>query len=359
MPVRPAAISGRLRRIGSSQRGGSLVASLLAGSWRADPSPPVGLESADLAGVTPFLLASGSGAMAWWRIRADPRLADTPAGASLRDAYRYAVLDAAVRERRIADVVSTLRSAGIQPMLFKGRAAASAYAEPACRPGGDIDLLLRPEDDERGAALLDERIRLLEVDINHGHLIPPQERSRLFLRPCALRIGGTQVAVPSPEDHLRLLCLHALSHGVARPVWLCDIAARVESRAESFDWPVALSGDTQTVERVRVALGLAHRLVGMSIEGTPVERRGEPPGWTTSAVLRRWADPRSATPPQPLHTHARLRSRARTLSMRWPPDPILEVIRNDRRFTRWPRLPYHMADAARRMARYRHLSASA
>jgi hypothetical protein len=355
MLVRPGATSSRPRRIGERQ--GSLVARLLAGSWRADPSAPSGLHPADLATVTPFLLASGSAALAWSRIRTEPLVSGTRAAAPLHDAFRYAVLDAVVRERRLAGVVSALRSAGIEPMLFKGRAAASAYAVPACRPGGDIDLLVRPEDQDRAAAVLDEQIGLLAVDVDHRHLVSPEERSDLFVRASNLRIRTTTVTVPSPEDHLRLLCLHALCHGVARPVWLSDIAAWVESRGPDFDWTVALSGGEQTAERVRVALGLAHRVLGMRSEDTPVEGWDHLPRWAVSAVLRRWADPRGPIPPQPLRGHAHIRPRA--LVRRWPPDPIMEAIRNDRRFTPWPRLPYHVADAARRLARYRHVPAPA
>jgi hypothetical protein len=356
MPVSAAARSSPVPRIGLSQRDGTLVARLMAGSWRADPTPPAGLQPAGLATVTPFLLASGSAALAWSRIRAEPLLADTTAGASLHDAFRYAALDAAVQVARIAGAISTLRSAGIEPMLFKGRAAAGAYAEPACRPGGDIDLLVRPQDQDGAAALLAGQIHLLAIDIDHGHLVSPEERSELFARASHIRIGDTLVTVPSPEDHLRLLCLHALCHGVNRPVWLCDIAAWVESRRPDFDWTVALRGAERTADRLRVALGLAHRLLGMRTKGTPVEGT-HVPRWAVSAVIRRWSDLRSATPPQPLRGHVHIRSRARALVVRWPPDPILETIRNDRRFSRWPRLPYHLADAARRLARYRHVPA--
>jgi hypothetical protein len=340
-----------LYRTSSVHRRGSLVARLLAGSWRSEPPPATNFDPEDLVGVRPFVLASGSGPLAWWRIRIDPRLAGAPESAPLRDAFRHAVIDAAVRERRIAEVVSRLRSAGIEPMLFKGRAAATAYAEPATRPGGDIDLLLLPQDAAQAAGLLEEEVRLLVVDVDHEHLAPPEERVALFRRRSEVRIADARVTVPSSEDHLRLSCLHALSHGVARPVWLCDIAAWVESRPEGFDWSVTMSDDAETEERTKVALGLARRLLGMRAEGTPVEGWDGPPGWVASAVLRRWADPRWATPPQAWHTIAGLRPRIRALAMRWPPDPILDAIENGRGFTRWPRLPYQVADATRRIAR--------
>ena len=335
----------------SGSPSGTLVAHLLAGSWRADPPPLPSSEPDALAEILPFLLASGSGALAWSRIRSDPRLAATPAGLALHDAYRHAVIDAAVRERRIVDVVRRLRADGIEPMLFKGRAAATAYATPACRPGGDIDLLLRPEDEGQAEAVLEEEVRLLVVDLNHGHLVREQERAGLFARAGHLEFGGVAVTVPSPEDHLRLLALHALAHGVARPFWLSDVAAWVEARQEGFDWSAAQSADPRTAERVRVALGLAHQLLGMRPEGTPVEHGASPPRWAGSALLRRWADPRNATPMRPW-SHGPLRSLPLALAQRWPPDPVLEAVRNGRRFSRWPRLPFSVADAARRAFRH-------
>jgi hypothetical protein len=355
MPLNLEEPRGRRRGIGPSRRRGALVARLLSGSWRCDPLVPEDMAPGDVAAVVPFLLASGCGALAWARIRTDPRLADAPECAALRDAFRYSVIDAAVGERRIAEVMECLRSADVEAMLFKGRAAAAAYGDPACRPGGDIDLLLSPKERARADAVLGEAIRRMEVDLDHDHLVNPQVLPSLFSRRGELRLGDTDVSVPGPEDHVRLLALHALCHGVARPIWLCDVAAWVESRPGDFDWSVALTGDAHTAERVRVALSLAHHLVGMRIEGTPAELMKSSPGWAESAVLRNWGDPRFAAPPRPWDTHRGLRSRARALAMRWPPDPIFEAFRNGRRFTRWPRLPYHVIDAARRTATHRRV----
>ncbi|HEX9235195.1 MAG TPA: nucleotidyltransferase family protein, partial [Actinomycetota bacterium] len=321
---------------------------MLDGSWRADPAPPEGEEPGALDAILPFLLASGSGALAWARIRTEPRLAETGAGHALHDAFRHSAIDGSVRERQIVEVVARLRSAGVEPMLVKGRAAAAAYAQPGLRPGGDIDLLLRPEDIEAGQSMMGEEIRLLQVDLKHEHLVPLADRAPLFARAGRLLLEGEAVCVPSPEDHLRLVCLHALAHGVARPVWLCDVAAWSEARAEELDWPLVLSEDAGTARRVRVALGLAHVLLGMRLEGTPIEDEGRPPSWAVSSVLRRWGDSRNAIPKPAWETPRRLHPRMRAVADRWPPDPVFEEFRHGRSFTRWPRLPFHVIDAARR-----------
>jgi hypothetical protein len=327
------------------------VARILAGCWRADPQPVRDLDAEALAAAAPFLLASGSAALAWLRVRGDPSLAGTPTGRILHDAFRHAALDAAVRERRIAGIAERLASAGVEAVLFKGRAAALAYALPATRPGGDIDLLVRPRDLAPAARLLEDEIRWLAVDLRHDHVSPPAERQAVLERRIHMFMAGTLVAVPSPEDHLRLLCVHALAHGAARPVWLCDVAAWVEGRHERFDWSVALGDDPLTRERVRVAMALSHRLLGMRIDGTPIQDDARLPRWVPAAALRAWANPRTALPMVAWSDRWGIRGRLAALAERWPPDPIADAVENGRPFSGWPRGPFHLAGAASRVAR--------
>src|SRR5205814_891640 len=83
----------------------------------------------------------------------------------------------------------------------------------------------------------------------------------------------TVALVLGPEDHLRLLCLHMLVHGVCRPLWLCDIGAALESRPAEFDWRWFLSGDPRRTRWALCALGLAHELLGARLQDTPVAER--------------------------------------------------------------------------------------
>jgi hypothetical protein len=50
-----------------------------------------------------------------------------------------------------------------------------------------------------------------------------------------VELNGAKIRILGAEDHLRLLCLHLLKHGAWRPLWLCDVAAALESRPSSFD----------------------------------------------------------------------------------------------------------------------------
>ncbi len=53
---------------------------------------------------------------------------------------------------------------------------------------------------------------------------------RYTLRSQLVNLDGVDVRVPGLEDHLGILCLHLLHHGAFRPLWLCDIAAALETR---------------------------------------------------------------------------------------------------------------------------------
>src|SRR5689334_17303364 len=62
-----------------------------------------------------------------------------------RSAYRWQLLENAVREHELSDIFRVLRSVNIEPILLKGWSVARLYKDPATRPLGDIDLLLRDE----------------------------------------------------------------------------------------------------------------------------------------------------------------------------------------------------------------------
>jgi hypothetical protein len=89
--------------------------------------------------------------------------------------------------------------------------------------------------------------------------------------------------VLGPEHQLRLLCLHLARHGIARPLWLCDVAACLELAVEDFDWDCCLSGEKYLTSWTRCVLGLAARLLEAR------DKRGwNVPGWVERSVLWCW-----------------------------------------------------------------------
>lgn len=160
------------------------------------------------------------------------------------------------------------------------------------------------------------------------------------------------MCVPSPEDHLRILCLHLLRHGGWRPLWLCDVALALESRQANFDWEIFFGNDSKRADWLACVLGLAHRLLGARVIGTPVAERADTlPGWLTRAVLRRWgrwfnSDYRdkawsslSSHKSKPMRLFEDIYFRC---------DPIRATVEMEGGFNNGPRLPYQLAALLRR-----------
>lgn len=217
---------------------GALIAEALRGSWRSTP-PDVQLTAGHLKLLNERLQATGAGGLAWWRIR-DSALADSPAGVSLRDAFRIQSLHARLHEERICVALDVLASVGVEPAMIKGWVVARGYPQAGLRPYGDIDLLVAPEELDAAAAALarhaENTDRPLRVDLHSG--VPGREGqwATVMERSETAHIGERAFRVLGPEDHLGLLCRHFLSHGAWRPLWLCDIALICESLPGDFDW---------------------------------------------------------------------------------------------------------------------------
>lgn len=160
--------------------------------------------------------------------------------------------------------VSTLDAAGVRVCVIKGPTLAERlYADPAARTSMDIDLLVAPSDIERAAAALDEagyagdsvayRSYLLQY-AHHLHFSlaerPPIElhfhayvgfgiivpavalTERALIHRTA---SGMDVFVPSPEDEIVYLAVHAAGHSFIRLVWLYDLKLLI-MKTPRLDW---------------------------------------------------------------------------------------------------------------------------
>ena len=195
-------------------------------------------------------------------------------------------------------MLEKLRSAGVEPLLVKGWAIARHYPEAGLRPYSDIDLIVRPDEYDRARSALAGIPDGLPIDLHagierfDGHSLQPDGRSfdDLAARASEVPLGETTVRVLGSEDHLRLLSLHALRHGVCRPIWLCDLAVALDVRSAAFDWARCLGEDRRIADWVTAALGLAHQLIDAAVDDTPAAgRAADLPGWLAPWVLRRWS----------------------------------------------------------------------
>jgi hypothetical protein len=340
----------------SNQSPARLLAEALSGAWRTSPEP-LNLSEEDLARITPQLLDSGAAGLLWPRARLS-NLKDSPAGLSLRQAYRFQTLQSALQEQEIKQVFARLREAGVEPILVKGWAIARSYAEKGLRPSGDIDLLIRPSEIAAAAAVLkDTTPHQFNVDLKHREFakLDGDSLEKLWDRS---RLVQTIIRVLAPEDHLVFLCLHMLRHGAWRPLWLCDIAAALESRPSGFDWRVCLGGNRRQSGWVASAIKLAHDLVGADLHDTPFAGSATPlPGWLPREVLKQWENPnpmermaldyraplaRSLTRPAYL---------AGEIRARWP-NPIEATISVGGPLNGLPRFPFQIGNGLVRLARF-------
>lgn len=335
----------------SAISGGRAIANLLAGSWRTDP-PPYQRSSIDGAQLAPPILETGAGGLAWWRVR-DSGL-DFPGASELQEAYRLQTLQSGIHERRIQEAVALLRAADIEPLLAKGWLAAGLYAQRGLRPYGDIDLWVQPGQGPASfEALGYSRGQQYPIDL---HANPPaRDRTwdELMARSHPEPVGDTNVQALCAEDHLYLLSVHMLAHGAWRPLWLCDVAAALESIPTDFDWDYCLRGGKHRPNWLAAAIGLATGVLGASAEGLPTSISNvRLPGWLAPSVLKSWGagTPYLHTSPVGL-TARRPTALWNALRIRWP-NPIQVTIDWNRGFDRTPRLPVQLAECLVRSGRF-------
>ncbi len=328
---------------------GKLVASALAGVWRRSP-PPLQLSPGDLAEVAPLLLRSGTAGLAWWRLR-HGALRSSPSAFQLQQAYRLHTLQAAIHERQIIRAIALLHSAGVDPLLAKGWAAARSYPEPGLRPYGDIDLWVRPQ--EHAAAVEALRSFTASVDLHQKFRDLDRGWEELYDRSLLVPLGEVKVRILGPEDHLRLLSTHMLYHGAWRPLWLCDIGAALENLPADFDWDCCLAGSPRRSDWVACAIGLAHQLLGAHLNGTPVASRASHlPRWLVPAVLRQWsAEKHYMHSPSMAFCLRHPTHIPKALRLRWP-NPIQATVRVGGPFNELPRLPFQLAECIIRTMRF-------
>lgn len=325
----------------------SLLVNVLVSSWRPEPEP-IELTVEELNSGVPSFLQTGAAALAWWRIRSSD-LHDTPAAQQLRQAYRLYTLESIRHGHDITRVVTLLRENDIEPIMVKGWAAAQLYPQPGLRPYADIDICVPAKDYARAKFLL--RSEEVNVDLHQGfRAFGHRPWEELYERSQFLRVNGLEVRIPSAEDHLALLCFHFLREGAWRPLWLCDIAAALESRPPNFDWDVCFEKNGFAPEWLACAIVLAHHLLGARIDDVQERLLAKgPPRWFIPSVLKEWATPkmprRHQTPMKNIW-----RAPARTLKgipAHWP-NGIEATITVNGPFNEMPRLPFQIGSCALR-----------
>ncbi|MDQ6653916.1 MAG: nucleotidyltransferase family protein [Acidobacteriota bacterium] len=329
-----------------------LLAAILGGAWRREP-PSLHISEEEVDSVLQLLIQSGCGPLGWWRLRRSD-LKNSSVVAKLRQAYLFSTAKTVFHENSIEQVFSALRSAGVEPILVKGWAAARLYPDQALRPYSDIDLCVQSKQYEIAKSVLDS-IDFKEefIDLHNGfsHL-DYKSAAELYAHSKLVKLEGVDVRILSPEDQLRVLCFHFLAHGGSRAGWLCDIALAVENRPPDFDWQRSLGNNRRWAEWVACTIGLAHQLLGARTEDTPIaERSKNLPGWFVRAILKQWGtnsmEKRYRTPMSTITRHP-IRV-MKGLRYHWP-NPVEATVRLRMPLNECPRLPMQVSNCLIRTA---------
>lgn len=124
--------------------------------WVADPPEhPPELSEEDQERLREAARVHGAAPLLWLRVRDRPAWAESTLGAWLADQHLWNDRRVARLQEELREILAAFSAAGVPLLPLKGSVlAALYYEEPAARPMADLDVLLSPEHQEAGEALL-------------------------------------------------------------------------------------------------------------------------------------------------------------------------------------------------------------
>lgn len=323
---------------------GATLAALLSGSWRREPDAPPDPPALPAQ----HLVDGGVAALAWNRLRRSGARAP-----ELEGAWQFQAAREAAFPRFVSSVIERLHAAGIRPILAKGWALARAYPVRGSRPCGDVDLYVDAREVTPARAHIAGPAGAPLVDLHEGCSdLSDVGFDAVRAAAVTVRAGETDVFVPAPEHHLRLVALHALRHGLARPLMLVDVAVLLEGAGASFDWDRFRRGAPRRSDAAICVLELAADLLGARVPATRPWPRRRAPRWLRDETLRAWGHGFAVrTPIAAIAARGTTGELLRALRARWP-NGIEATMGVNGSFGSAPRLPYQVAECLRRTIRF-------
>lgn len=267
----------------------------------------------------------------------------------ISDEFRWNKLALRKFEVAIVEAFQRLRTIGVEPILIKGWAANRFYPKEKPRTFGDIDLAIHTSDFDRSESFLLDVPKSVSIDLHREfrHL-DSVSWNELFGRSQLIRIDDTDIRIPSPEDHLRILCTHWLTDGGENKDRLWDIYYAVENRPSDFDWSVCLDSVSTTRRKwVVVTVAAAHKYLNLDISGLPFENEIiDLPLWMQKSLESSWNSDLQLVP-----LHACLGDRRllwKQIRKRLPPNPITATVDVEGEFDGSGRLKYQIRSILKR-----------
>lgn len=208
----------------------------------------------------------------------------------LRDEFRKNATRNTLLAGELARLARLFESEGVPLLAYKGPALAQqAFGDITLRRFVDLDVIVRRRDARRAGELLrshgyakpegltvaheqfllrrqhnlaytrdgGQMIVELHWEVAPSHFAAVAVGEGVWARAASVKLFGTDVRCPSPEDLLLALAVHGTKHLWERLAWVCDVAALLNSRPD-FDWPYVLRSAREF--RVERMLGLVLRL---------------------------------------------------------------------------------------------------
>jgi hypothetical protein len=238
-----------------------------------------------------------------------------------------------VSNRTAAQVVTSMRTRGVRPLLLKGAWFAHwLYDDPADRPPGDVDVIVAPADMPGARQALSalgftrynppsharetavhheawerEDLGILRVELHHTLALVDADPSHVWRHvsedTTTLGVAGTEVEVPGEAVGALLVGLHAAQHGLTLPKPQLDLE-RALARLDERTWHSAAQVARSLGAGAAFAAGLSLRPQGAAL----ARRLGLDPAAAQRAVRLRGTAPGAGLTIEWVLTELRTRS---------------------------------------------------
>jgi hypothetical protein len=274
----------------------SLLWAVCRPQFRADEVRSAVEAGADLPEAAGLAITQRVSPLLWRALTQSGIVDETPAEEwavqLMRDSARCRAHAALVLPDIAPRALVPLADAGVMPLVYKGATLAGRYPAPGLRPMDDVDLVLPPEEIDRGVATLEkagwkvvavsssahhevilshDALPGLPIEL-HRALATWRERSNHLttLDLWRWRAEGEVLGAPAftlpPEEELIALAAHAAKpfHVFDRLIWAVDVAvvlgAATDARPIDWERVVRLADEAVCRTALAVALCQAQRL---------------------------------------------------------------------------------------------------